>query len=193
MNTTRKRFPIAFCFQPDLGIRFLTQNIEPMPSVQLSEHFHRPEFAVTDQKNGCLGGNQLPDISQQSQRLEWTTVPTNIGHPGPGDRDRSLPIGQADHQQLVSKPNLGPIHDQMDLSQPMELGSQPFTSNRLIPLSNTDGRIIQQAAQPTNGTQQLGITWDLSRNPTQAYRATLVDPDDQPDHIADLGNSLSWT
>jgi hypothetical protein len=93
----------------------------------------------------------------------------------------------------MPKADLSAVYDQADFSQILELGLQPQPSDGLVPFSHSDGRVIQQPAQAPDRTQQLGWTWDLPRNPAQAHRPALIDTDDQPGKIANLGISLSRT
>src|SRR3989304_232769 len=111
----------------------------------------------------------------------------NMLDPGPGNRDGPFAISQTDHQQLMSKTNFRAIYNQTDLSQAMPLGLQPFTRNRLIPFTHPDRRIIQKTAQPSGDAHQLGWAGNLA----QMHRATLVDPDHQPDKVTHLRDPLT--
>ena len=99
--------PTVSFIEPEQGIGILTQNIEPPPVIQLSQDGHSAEFAVTDQKNGCSFGDQLANISQQSQLLAGRAVSLDMLDPGPGDGNSSFAIGQAHDQQLMPETNLG--------------------------------------------------------------------------------------
>jgi hypothetical protein len=90
----------------------------------------------------------------------------------------------------MPKANLAAIDDQTDFSQMPDLSFQPLSSNGCVPFPYSDGGVIQQPAQSPGGTQQLGWTGDLPGNPAQTYRPALIDPSDQPDNIADLGDTL---
>jgi len=64
-DETAERFPLVVLLQPNAGIGFLAQNIEPMPLIQPLEDFYRAKFAVTNQKNSRTFWQKLPDIVQQ--------------------------------------------------------------------------------------------------------------------------------
>ncbi len=91
---------------------FLAQNIVPMPTFQLFQHFHRPKFAVANQQNGDSSGQKASDIRQQSQLGIRCAMPFSMLDPCPGNRDGAFPISQTDDQQLMCKTNFGPIHNQ---------------------------------------------------------------------------------
>jgi hypothetical protein len=59
---TAKGLPLAMVIQPDTDIRFLTENIVPMPLIQPFQGLHSAKFAVTDQKNDHtpIGKSCLP-------------------------------------------------------------------------------------------------------------------------------------
>ena len=192
----------TLCFvEPQASIRFLAQDIEPMPAFQLSEYAYSTEFTVTDQENGCSSRDQAAYISQQSQLLASTAVPADMRDPGPGDRDGSFAVGQTDDQQLMSGANLGAIDDQADLAQIPILSGQPLPGDRLIPSPvkrgipdpHPDGRIIQEATQATNGAQQLGFSWNFSSDLTQGHRSALVDSHHQPYEVSHLRYPLFWS
>ena len=193
MNEATKALPALLFIQPYLGNGFLPQNIEPSPAIQLAQDFYRPKFGVANQKNRSSFREQLANIGKQSQLLPGSTMPSDMFDPSPGNRNAALPIGQADDQQLVSKTNLRPIHDQTNLSNAVKLGFQPLTGYRFIPRSHSNSWIIQQPTQSSGGTQQLGWTGYLPRNAAQIHRPALIDPDDQPDKVSNLGHPLSWS
>ena len=182
--------PIAALAEPDTGVGFLAQNIEPMPLIQLSQDGHRAKFAISDQKDGCPNRDQAANVSQQGDLLDRTAVSSNMFDPGSGDGDCSFAIRQTDDQQLMSKANLGAIYNQTDLSQVAKLGFQPQPGDRLIPFPYSNGRVVQQSAHATGGAQQLGSAGDLASNPAQTHRPALVDASHQPSKIAYLGNPL---
>src|SRR3972149_7596578 len=164
-----------------------------MPTIQLSQDFHRPKLAVAHQKNGGSFGQQLPDISQQSHLLVCPTVPTGLFDPCPGNWDGSFTIGQGNHQKLMPKSDPGTIHDQMDLAHTTKLRFQPLPGNRLIPFSHSDSWIIQQSTQTPSGTRQLRFSGNLASNFTHTNRTTQINSDDQPCKCSNLGNPLTWT
>ena len=191
VDVTTECLPAALLIEPNTCIGFLAQDIEPMPSIQLAQDCHRAKFAVSDQKNSCSCGDQLAHIGQQSQMLSGSTVSFDVLDPGPGNRDGPFPIGQTDNQQLMSKANLGAIYDQTDFSQMPELSFQPLPSDGFVPFPYSDSRIVQQPAQSPGGTQQFGWSGFLPCNSAQTNRPALINTDDQPDKIADLGNPLT--
>ncbi len=179
LDETAEGLPALGFVEPQAGIRFLTQDIEPMPTFQLSEYADSTKFTVTDQENRRSSRDQAAYISQQSQLLASTAVSTDVRDPGPGNRDSSFAVGQTDDQQLMSGANLGTIDDQTDLTQIPILSGQPLSGDRLIPDPHPDGRIIQEASQATHGAQQLGFSGDFSSDLTQGHRPALVDPHQQ--------------
>jgi hypothetical protein len=93
----------------------------------------------------------------------------------------------------MPKTNLRTIHDQTDLSQTTPLGFQPLARNWLVPFTHTNGRVVYKAVQPPGDAQQLRRARNLPGDLAQMYRATFVDPYDQPDKVTLLGNSLIWS
>src|SRR3989304_405856 len=176
VDVTTEGLPSAFFIEPDARITFLTQDIEPMPSIQLAQDRHRAEFAVSDQKNSRSSRDQLPYVGQQSQLLSSAAVSSDMLDPGPGDRDGSFSVCQTDDQQLVPKANLSAVDDQAYLSQMPVLSCQPLSGDRFVPFPHSNGRIGQQPAQPSSGAQQLGGAGDLPPTPAPTHRAALVDP-----------------
>jgi hypothetical protein len=169
---------------------FLTQDEEPMPLVQLSQDRHRAKFAVADHENGCPAGDQLAHIGQQGQVFPASTVSFDLPDPGSGNRNGSSSVRKTDHQQLMTKTDLGAVNDQADFSQVSELSSHPFSSDGFIPLAHADSGIIQQPAQTSGGAQQLGRSGDLPRNPAQVHRSALINSDQQPGKVLNTGNSF---
>ncbi len=185
----------TLCFvEPQASIRFLAQDIEPMPAFQLSEYADSTKFTVTDQENGCSSRDQAAYIGQQSQLLASTAVSADMRDPGPGDRDGSFAVGQTDDQQLMSGANLGAIDDQADLTQIPILSGQPLPGDRLIPVSHPNGRITQETPHAPNRAQQLGFSWDFSSDLAQGHRSALVDPHQQPNEVSHPGimGRYSW-
>jgi site-specific DNA recombinase len=193
LNKVAKALPTLLFIQPNLGIGFLPQNIEPPPDIQLAQNFHRSEFSITNQENGSSLGDQLAHIGQQSQLLTGSTMAANMFSPSPGDRNGSLPIGQTNDQQLVSKTNFRAIHDQTNLSDIPKLGFQPLPGNRLVPRSHSNGWVIQQSAQSPRGTRQFRFSRNLAGYFTHTHRTTQINSDHQPYKRPNLGDPLSWT
>lgn len=54
-------------------------------------------------------------VSQESQLLADWAVTFDVGHPGPGDGDRTFAVSQAEDQQLMAKAHFRPVYDQPDL------------------------------------------------------------------------------
>jgi hypothetical protein len=75
----------------------------------------------------------------------------------------------------------------------MPLSLQPLVRYWLIPFPDTNGWIVQEAAQSSGDTQQLRRAGDLPSNLAQMHRAALVDSNHQPDEVAHLRNSLTWS
>ena len=161
-----------------------------MPFIQLPQDFHRPKFAVADQKNRSFLGQQLSYIGQQRQLLTCSAVSTNLFNPSPGNRDGSLAVSQADNQQLMPKSNPGAVHDQVDFSNVAYLRFQPLPGDWLIPFSHSDGRIVQQPVQSPCGTRQLCFSRYFPCDPAQTHRTAQIDPDHQPDKCPNLGDPL---
>ncbi len=118
-------------------------------------------------------------------------MPSNMRHPGPGDRDRSFAVSQTDDQQLMSTANLGTVHDQLDLAQMPILGCQPLSGDRLILAAHPDGRVIQEPTQSPNCAQELRFSRNLASDLAQGYRSALVDPHQQPGEVSHLCDPLS--
>src|SRR4030066_78547 len=191
VDETVEGLPTVAFIGPDPGITFLTQDIEPMPLIQLSQDRHRAKFAVADHENGCSTGDQLANIRQQSQLFLSPAVSSDLFDPGPDNGDGSFSVSQADHQQLMTKTNLSAIPDQANFSQVPELSFQPFSSNGFIPFTHSNSGIIQQPAQSSRSAQQPGRARNLPGNTAKAHRSALIDTYDQPDKITDLSYALS--
>lgn len=112
--------------------------------------------------------------------------------PSPGNGYRTFAVGHADDQQLMPGTNLGALHDQTDLAQVTELCCQPLPGDRFIPIPNSDGSVFQETFQTLDGAQEFGFAGYFASDPAQGHRAALVDPDQQPDKVADLGDPLPW-
>src|SRR5271157_334121 len=110
--------------------------------------------------------------------------------PGPGDGNGPLPISQTDHEELMSKANLGSIHEQVDLFQASRLGLQPLLGNRPIPFPDADCRVVQKAAKSSGGAYQLCRSRDLPGDLAQMDRVTFMNTDHQPDKVPNLSDSL---
>jgi len=130
-------------------------------------------------------------IGQQGQVLAGAAVPFDMFDPSPGQWDSPLPVCLADNQQLMPKANLGSIYLQMDFAQMLDLGFQPLPSDRCIPVSYSNRRIVQQSAQASGDTQQYCLARDLTRNSAEIYRTALINTNYQPDKVAYLGNALA--
>lgn len=88
----------------------------------------------------------------------------------------------------MSITNFRSIHDQTNLSQKMQLGSQPLLGDRLIPFPNTNGRIIQEAAQSPGQTHLRSSAGYLSGYLAEMNRTAFINTNQQPHKVADLGN-----
>jgi site-specific DNA recombinase len=190
MDITAERLPTTALIEPDPSIAFLTQNIEPMPLIQLAQDCDRAKFTVSDQKNRCSAGDQLTNIGQQSQLLPGSAVPFDAFDPGPGDWDHSFPVRQANDQQLMSEANLSAIYDQADFSQMAELSFQPLPSDRCVPFSHSDGGVIQQPAQAPRNTRQFGFARNFASYFTHTHRAAQINSKHQPNKGSNLGDAL---
>lgn len=143
MDETAECSPGTVIIEPKSGITLLTQNIEPMPMIQLAQDLQIAKFAVSNQENGCLAGDQGPHISQQSQVFMGAAVSKHMFDPGPSNRDGFFSIGQVNHQQLMPKANLGTIHNQTNFSLVAQLSFQSVSRNQCIPFPYSDGWISQ--------------------------------------------------
>lgn len=83
LDIAAEGLPATLFVGPDAGVRFLPQNIEPSPLIQLPQDYHRAKFAVSDQKNSRSWGDQPPNIGQQSQLLESTAMSADMIDPRP--------------------------------------------------------------------------------------------------------------
>jgi site-specific DNA recombinase len=185
--------PTILFIQPYMCTGFLAQNVEPPPGIQLSQDFHRPKFGVANQKDRGSFGKQCANIGKQGQMLSSSTMTAYIFDPRPSNRNRSLPIGNAHYQQLMSKTNFCPIHDQTNLSYVPKLRFQPLPGNRFIPLSYPNGRIIQHSAQTSRYTRQFRFSRNLACYFTHTHRTTQINSDDHPYKRSNLGDPLPWT
>jgi hypothetical protein len=120
-------------------------------------------------------------------------MPFDVFDPGPSNWNGPFSVCQADNQQLMPKANLGPVYNQMHLSEMTELCFKSLASDRFVPFPHPDGRIIQQSAQTPCVTQQLRRTGDFPCNSAQGNGSSLVDADDQPDEVAYLCDPLVWS
>jgi hypothetical protein len=164
-----------------------------MPPIQFSQDFDCPKFAVAYQENSGSFGQELADMRQECQLLAGSAVPSNLFNPGPGNWDRSLAVGQTDNHQLMTKSNPSAIHNQMDFANTAILRFQPLPGNRFVPFSYSNGRIVQQPAQPARGTRQFGFARDLACHLAQTHRAAQINADEQPDKGSNLGDPLAGT
>lgn len=164
-----------------------------MPLIQLTQSSYRAKFTVSNQENGSSDRDQFAYISHQSQLFPGAAIAFDVFDPGPGNGDGPFAISQTHDQQLMPETNLGAVHNQMDFTQIPELSFQPHPSDGFVPFSYSNSGVIQQPAQSPGRTHQLGQTWDLACNPAQTDRAALVEANDQPGEVANLGNSLIWT
>ena len=172
---------------------FLTQNIIPTPLIQLPQDFHRPELAIPDQQHRNPSGQQAVDITQQRQLPLRGTVSLDVAYPGPGNWDGAVAISQTDHQELVGGPHFGSIHNQAHLLKRTGLGLDPLLGDGFIPFPYLDSWIIQKPAQAAGQTGQFGCSWYFSRNSAQTDRTALMDPHQQPNEVANLGDTLGGT
>jgi hypothetical protein len=90
----------------------------------------------------------------------------------------------------MSGADLSAIHDQADLAKVSKLRCQPFSSDRFIPGSNPDGGVTQEPSQASNCAQELGSSRYFASNSAHSDRTTLVDPNQQPDKVSNLGDPL---
>jgi hypothetical protein len=52
---------------------------------------------------------------------------------------------------------------QTNFAQMLKLGGQLLSGNELVPWTHLDGRIVQEATQPSNGAQQFGRAGNLAQ------------------------------
>ena len=97
--------------------------------------------------------------------------------PGPDNRDRTTAIGDGDHQQLMMKAYLAVIDKQTNVAM-LRLALEKRFPNGAVPLSYTNGAILQQSAQSLDLARQLGVSRNLVGNQAQMYLAFQVDADD---------------
>ena len=190
LHPTAKVMPIGFLRQTDMYRGFLSQNVVPTPLIQLFQPFHRPKFAIAHQQYGKTCRQQAANIAQQLQLGRSATMPAHMPHPHPSNRNGAPPIRQTDDQQLMRKAHFTAIHNQADLLPVLGLTFQPLSRNRFIPCPHDNRWISQQSAQAPCDTDQLRLSWDLPCHPAQVDRTTLINPDDQPDETANLGDPL---
>src|SRR4030067_567786 len=193
LNITAEGFPTASFVEPNTGIGFLEQDVEPTPLVQLAQGRYTAKFAVSDQKNGRSQRDQSAYIGQQSQLLTGAAVSFDVFDPSPGNRNGSFPVRQADDQQLMPEANLGAIHDQTDFSQKTKLRLQPLPSDGVIPFPHSNGRGVQQPAQTPGDAQELHRNGYLPGDAARTHRTALVKTNEQPKKIAYLGDPLGWS
>jgi hypothetical protein len=67
LNITAECLSAALFVEPNACISFLTQDIEPMPLVQLVQDHHRAKSTVSDQENSISSREQGVDERQQGQ------------------------------------------------------------------------------------------------------------------------------
>ena len=88
---------------------FLTQDIEPVPAIELLQNGDRTEFTVANQENRGAWGDQTAHIGQQSQLFVARAMSFDMLDPSPGNGNRTFAVGHADDQQLMLGTNLGAI------------------------------------------------------------------------------------
>src|SRR5665648_432006 len=88
----------------------------------------------------------------------------------------------------MSITNFRTIHDQTDLSQTTPLGLQPLLCDRPVPIPDTDGRIIQEAAQTTSQAYLLCPSGYLPGYLAEVNRTAFINTNHQPHKVADLGD-----
>jgi site-specific DNA recombinase len=193
LQITAKILPGRFGSQTKVGVGFLAQDIIPMPRIQLAQHFHRSKLAIPDQQHCEPRWQQRAHVFQQGHLPHRTGMTFDMPHPGPGNGNGPFAIRQADHQQLVAKPDLGAIYQQAHLLQAGRLGSNPFPGQRFVPLPHIDRRVVQKTAQAAGQADQLGRAGNFAGDAAQAHRARLINAHHQPGEVPHLGNALSGT
>ena len=166
----------------------LTQNVLPMPLIQLSQHFYRSKFRVSQHQNMSIGWQKLVNIVQQSQLSTTGAVSATAAHPHPDQWNGSSAISQSNDQKLVTKTDFAAI-DQQTIFLSSSL-CQKFFYNRLIPIPHSKGRTFQKAIQSSGGTNQHGCARKLAGHFAQVNRLALKNPGNQPGQVSYPGNSL---
>ncbi len=170
LNPTAKIIPFNLMRQTNVRRGFLPQNIVPVSLIQLLKYRYRPKFGISYQQNSHSSRQKTVDIGQQGQLGAGGAVSANMRYPTPGNRDRTLPISQTDHQQLMRKSYFCSIHNQTHLLKRMGLLFKPASRNGLISRPHVYRRIVQKTAQPTGTAQQLHFTWYLACDTAQVRR-----------------------
>jgi hypothetical protein len=62
VNELIQLLPVILLVEPQRGVAFLAQNIEPAPLLQLPQDRDRAKFAVSDQENSRLFRQQAANI-----------------------------------------------------------------------------------------------------------------------------------
>jgi len=95
-HPTPKITPFRLPRKTHVRTTFLAQNVIPMPSIQLLQHFHGSKFTVTNQHNSDTFGQQASNICQQRQMGLRCGMTFDMLHPGPGNRNRTFTVSQTD-------------------------------------------------------------------------------------------------
>jgi len=196
LRQAAKAPPRVLVRQLDACIAFLAHYIAPFPLSELFEYRHSPKFTVSGNRYLGTSGQQPVDVGQQRLLFGRRTVSTRTTKPRPSDRQGTPPIGQRYHQQLVAKPDLGPICQQADFHPMCDHLLQQRARHRCIPLPYPHCAVIQEAPHAPCSTQGLRGTRDLLCDTTQMHAATGHTPRHDPCEIpqacdAFLGAQLS--
>jgi hypothetical protein len=124
VDETSEGIPYVSFIKPDSGITFLTQEIEPMSLIQLSQDSQKAKFAASDYENSRAAGNQLPNLYHECMLQIVTAVSFDMSYPGPHNCN-FIPEGQVDNKQLITKADFGAVYYSADFSQFSELNFQP--------------------------------------------------------------------
>jgi site-specific DNA recombinase len=136
-----KTLPAKVGRDTHLGMAFLTQDVVPVPAFQLLQDGDSPEFAVSQQFDLGVRGQEGADIVQQSELLVSTAMALCALHPGPSDRQSPLAVAQGNHEQTVVSADFTAVGNQGDATALGGLGQQLFRQ-RAVPITDPKDTIL---------------------------------------------------
>jgi hypothetical protein len=172
--------PILPGGQFDPMIVFFAQYIGPIPSIQLFQELYSSKFAISDHQNRRMRRYQAPHIGQQGLLFMRRTMPARTLNLRPRNRQRPAAVSNANHQQLMTKANLAPVHNQANPPIMLRRRFQQRPSFGCIPLPDIHRRIIQEATQAPDFTVSCRRARYLPCDLMQMHRFAQVDTHTHP-------------
>jgi hypothetical protein len=100
LNITAKCLPATLFVEPNACISFLTQDIEPMPLVQLAQSHQIGKSTVSEQENSISSREQGVDERQQGQLFPGCAMPFDMLDPGPCNANSPFSVKHLEKKEL---------------------------------------------------------------------------------------------